>query len=519
MSDARSFPPRSGSRAGGTPASAGGPDRSPADAPDAGTIVAVSTPAGRGGIGVVRLSGPRAVAIASGLFRPGRKDGGGAAAAGPARAARRAAAPDPSRAPDRAAAIDAGRATFGRFVGADGETIDHGYLVAFRPPGSFTGEETAELWAHGSPAALRLLVEASVALGARTATPGEFTMRAFLNGRIDVTQAEAIRDLIEARTAFQAKVAHDQVLGRISSEVNRLKDRLAEVVARLEACIEFSEEAESARFLPEGGIVSEIGDLRAAIEALAGTYERGRRVREGAAVAIVGSPNVGKSSLFNRLLEEERAIVTPIAGTTRDLLEETLDLCGIPVALCDTAGLHEPRDEAGAEAVRRARGAIATADALLLVLDVSRPLLDAERALLGGLDPARAIVVLNKTDLDRGIGPEETRCLKQRHAALEISAKTGAGIEALRLRLEEAVGSGAAAAREETFITNVRHKDLLLKAARALARAAEGARRGVSEEYLLPDYREALDRLGEITGAVGIDGIYERIFKNFCIGK
>lgn len=461
----------------------------PGAAPAAETIVAISTPPGRGGIGVVRLSGPRAIAIATGLFRPSGN-----------------------------VAADA-RIAFGRFEDQGGEMIDHGYLAVFHPPATFTGEETAELWAHGSPAALRLLVQAAVALGARPATPGEFSLRAFLNGRMDVTQAEAIRDLIEARTAFQAKVAHDQVLGRISAEVNRLKDRLADVVARLEASIEFSEESEAGRFLPEGGVLSEIDSLRSDVEQLAETFERGRRVRDGATVAIVGSPNAGKSSLFNRLLEEDRAIVTAVAGTTRDILEETLDLRGIPVALRDTAGLHDPGNEADAEAVRRARGAIATADVVILVLDGSRPLQGDERALLAGLDMARALVAINKVDLDSGIGLDEALRLKQSHGAFEISARTGAGIDALRRALEEAVSSGAAASREETFITNVRQRDLLAKAARALARASEGARRGVSDEYLILDYREALDRLGEITGEVGIDGIYERIFRNFCIGK
>src|SRR5688572_14285257 len=328
----------------------------PGPAPASETIVAISTPPGRGGIGVVRLSGPRAISIAMGMFRSAGHVTGNA------------------------------RIAFGRFVDGGEETIDHGYLASFHPPGTFTGEETAELWAHGSPAALRLLVQAAVALGARPATPGEFSLRAFLNGRLDATQAEAIRDLIEARTAFQAKVAHDQVLGRISGEVNLLKDRLADVVARLEAAIEFSEESEAGRFLPEGGVLPEIDALRSAVESLAETFERGRRVRDGATVAIVGSPNAGKSSLFNRLLEEDRAIVTAEAGTTRDILEETLDLRGIPVALRDTAGLHDPRNEADAEAVRRARGAIATADVLILVLDGSRPLREDERALLAGLD-------------------------------------------------------------------------------------------------------------------------------------
>jgi tRNA modification GTPase len=464
----------------------------PSPTADAATIVAISTPPGRGGIGVVRLSGPRAAALARALFRP----------------AAPIATPPAS-----------GQAVFGRFVDTEGQTIDHGYLVVFRPPATFTGEETAELWAHGSPAALRLLFSAAVASGARPATPGEFTLRAFLNGRIDVTQAEAIRDLIEARTAFQARVAHDQVRGRISEAVNDLKHRLVESVARLEASIEFSEESEAGRFLPEEGAWPEVRSLREAIETLAGTYERGRRVREGATVALAGSPNVGKSSLFNRLLEEDRAIVTPVEGTTRDVLEETLDLGGVPVALLDTAGLHAPGDQAGAEAVRRARGALESADLVLLILDWSRSLSEEESALLCALADGRRLVVLNKIDLACGLGLDMALRLKQKFGALEVSAKTGQGVEALRKALGQVVASEGAAGREETFVTNVRHHDLLVRAAAALARAEEGVRRGVSDECLLLDCREALDRLGEITGEVGIDGIYERIFLNFCIGK
>jgi tRNA modification GTPase len=472
------------------PASAS--ERRPSAVTEDETIVAISTPPGRGGVGVVRLSGPRACAVAAELFRPARA---GTAPAAP------------------------GQAMFGRFVDSVGQTIDHGYLVRFRGPATFTGEETAEMWAHGSPAALRLLVLAAVDLGARPATPGEFTMRAFLNGRIDVTQAEAIRDLIEARTAFQAKVAHDQVQGRISAGVNHLKDRLAELIARLEASIEFGEEAEAGRFLPEGLPSSEVLSVRSAIEDLAGTYERGRRVREGACVALIGAPNAGKSSLFNRLLEEERAIVTPVAGTTRDILEETLDLGGVPATLLDTAGIDEPRDEADAEAVRRARGALQSSDLAVVVLDWSRALRDDERALLGGIDPKRSLVVLNKVDLACRIGLDEAMRLGSRYSAIEVSAKSGQGIETLRSRLAQAVGWGSAAEREQVFITNVRHRDLLLRAAAAMARAEEGCREGVADEYLLLDFHEAIARLGEITGAVGIDGIYERIFKNFCIGK
>jgi len=473
------------------------------------TIVAISSPPGRGGVGVVRISGAQAARIALEMFRrPG--PGAGLRAEADLRA---------EAGNDASPPITPGRALFGSFLTAGRDVIDQGYLVLFHPPRSFTGEEIVELWAHGSPAVLRRLVEEAVARGARPATPGEFSLRAFLNGRIDATQAEAIRDLIEARTTFQAQVAHDQIAGRISKEIDPLKDRLLELVARVEASIEFSEEAEAERFAPDGGAALVLHGLRLDLERLAGTYERGRRVRDGAAVALAGLPNVGKSSLFNRLLEEERAIVTPIAGTTRDLLEETLDLGGIPVRLTDTAGLHEPRDEADAEAVRRARGAMEAADFRILVLDWSRALLDAERDLLRELQDRRTLVVFNKSDLRCGVGMDQVLYLRKRHGAFEISAKTGEGIREVRLRLAEAVGGGMGGAREEIFLTNVRHRDLVLKAAEALGRAEGMARDRIWDECTAVELKEALDRLGEITGAVGIEGIYERIFRNFCIGK
>jgi len=481
---------------------------------DRDTIVAISTPPGRGGIGAVRLSGPRAAAIAARLFR---ESGAGQGSGEPG-----AARPESGRRSGRGHRLPSGGGTrlrFGRIVSAAGEPVDHGYLATFEPPRTFTGEPCAELWAHGSIAVLRLLVSEAILLGARPATPGEFSLRAFLNGRIDITQAEAIRDLIEARTAFQAKVAHDQVMGRISREVNLLKDRLADVVARLEAAIEFGEEGESDRFVPAGGLMAGAGEVRGAIERLASTFERGRWVRDGSRVAIVGSPNAGKSSIFNALLEEERAIVTPIAGTTRDLIEETLDLCGIPVALLDTAGLQPPRDEADAEAIRRTRGAAAAADLLLLVLDRSRRCNAEERDLLQTIDPRRAIVVLNKIDLPPEPGDDEVVELVRRQRPVEVSARTGAGIADLRLRLEERVTDAAVTSREQAFVTNARHRDLLMNAAQALRRAEDGARKGAADEYLLVDLRDGLDRLGEITGAVDVEGIYERIFSTFCIGK
>jgi tRNA modification GTPase len=458
------------------------------DAADGDTIVAISTPRGKGGIGVVRLSGNRAVEISGALFRPSAPASGGT-----------------------------GAAEFGRFVERSGEPIDEGYRVIFQPPHSFTGEETVELWAHGSPAVLRSLVEEAVEGGARPATPGEFTLRAFLSGRIDAPQAEAVRDLIEARTIYQAKVAHQQATGRISSRVNGLKDRLTEVVARIEASIEFSEEEEAERFLPAGGVMPAIGALRSDIATLAASYERGRR--EGATVALIGAVNVGKSSLFNKLLEEERAIVTPIAGTTRDRIEETLDLNGIPVALIDTAGLHAPRDEAEAEAIRRSRAAIDAADLCLLMLDRSRPLIADEERLLRDENGRQALILLNKIDLPGRLEMERIRALRPGADILEISARNGDGIGLLRDRIAAAVTGGPAGAGEGVFLTNVRHRDLLRRTADALARCEGAARDGLGEECLVLDLKEALERLGEISGEVGIEGIYDRIFSQFCIGK
>lgn len=477
------------------------------------TIVAISTPPGRGGIGAVRLSGPQAGAIAGHLFRAARS-------VAPNRGTSDSGTPDSGESVDGARTVaEPGRAIFGSLLGPDGGPIDQGYLIRFRPPRSFTGEEVAELWAHGSPPVLRALVEAAVARGARPATPGEFALRAFLNGRIDATQAEAIRELVEARTLHQARVAHAQSTGTVARAVAELKERLVETVAHVEAAIEFAEEPEATRFLPEGGILARARGVRFAIERLAASFERGRRIRDGAVVALSGRPNVGKSSLFNRLLSEERAIVTPLAGTTRDLLEETIEMDGVPVLLVDTAGLHAPGDEAEAEAVRRARAAAAGADQVIVVLDWSRPLRAEEMESLDGMDATRAIVVLNKVDATCGIGLDRVLYLRKRHDVLEVSARTGAGLEDLRRRLLSRVSPAGALRPDELFLTSLRQRDLLTRAAESLRRAEAAGRDGLGGECIALDLREALDRLGEITGEVGLDEIYDQLFSRFCIGK
>ena len=471
------------------------------------TIVAIATPPGRGGVGMVRLSGPRAEAIAGAMFRAG------------GRAAARAAAPGGAAPIGGGDAAPAGRACYGTFLDAGGVPVDTGYRLIFHAPASFTGEETVELWAHGSPVVLRVLVEAAVRQGARPATPGEFSLRAFLNGRIDLTQAEAIRDLIEARTRHQARAAHEQAAGRLSAAASGIKDRLVEVIARVEAAIEFAEEPEADRFLPDGGLLAAIAELRAAVTRLVGTWDATRRQRDGASAVLVGAPNVGKSSLFNRLLEEERAIVTPVAGTTRDLIEETLDLGGVPVRLVDTAGLHAAGNEADAEAVRRARVAADGADLLIAVVDWSRPLSGAEERSLAALDRGRTLLAVNKTDAPRGLPLDAVLGLRKRFATFELSARAGQGVADLRRAIADRVAEATALAPDEAFLSTLRQRDLLAEAAAALGRALGAGRDGLGGEYLVVDLREALDRLGALTGEVGVEAVYARLFASFCIGK
>jgi len=441
------------------------------------TIVAVATPPGRGGVGCVRLSGPRAHPLAESLFRP-------------------------------AASRAVGALRFGRFVGCDGTPVDHGYLVRFEAGRSFTGEPAAELWAHGSPAVLREIVAVALAAGARAAGPGEFTYRALRHGRLDLTRAEAVRDLVEARTVWQARTAFAQSEGSLARRLAPLQETLLDLAARAEAAVEFVDEAET-RWASEA-----FGHALAAATEQAATLRRamrtGRRAREGAQVAITGLPNVGKSSLFNALLARERAIVSEIPGTTRDTLEDAVDLDGLPVGLVDTAGIRRSTDPVESEGVRRARVALAESDLVMFVLDASRPVETAEAEVLRDLDPSRSLVIGNKADLPKSIGslPRGT---------LEVSARTGAGLEALRDALREKVLGGGSL--ENAVLSDARHGAAIDGCAEALARGLRAFEAGLSEEAVLEDVREATRRLGEITGEIGSEDLLDRVFATFCIGK
>lgn len=451
------------------------------------TLVAVATPAGRGGVGCLRISGPESLRIGRSLFRPN--------VAGQL--------------------VEAdGRARFGSFLSREEKPLDHGYLIGFPAGGSYTGDLSVELWPHGSPAVLAELVEAAVAAGAEPAGPGEFTYRALCNGRLDLARAEAVRDLIEARTLYQARVAFAQADGALSHRLAPLREGLEEWIARTEAAVEFVDESDT--HLPPGELRRAIGEAEASCRELLAGYRRGRVVRDGAKLAMIGLPNSGKSSLFNRLLARERAIVTEIAGTTRDTLEEDVDLEGIPVRLIDTAGLREVTDPVESEGVRRAVRAREEADLILLVLDGSRPVEPLELEALERSRTApqgeRTVVVVNKSDL-----PDGTRTELPGPAPLRVSALTGEGLDTLRDELRRClVGTGPL---EDPIITNSRHAHALEQAARALERAVKASSDGLSEELLLEDLREAMRHVGTITGEFTTEALYDRIFSTFCIGK
>jgi tRNA modification GTPase len=445
------------------------------------TVVAVATPPGRGGVGCVRISGADALAIAPRVFRPSR-----AGSVGPLR--------------------------FGHFLARDGRPLDHGYCVAFPQGASFTGEPTVELWAHGSPAVLAELVAGALAAGASPAEPGEFTYRALRHGRIDLVRAEAVRDLVEARTLYQARVAFAQAEGALSRRLAPLREMLEEWIARGEAAVEFVEDSET--HLPAGKLEQAIEVARQVCQELLASFRSGRVVRDGASVALVGQPNVGKSSLFNRLLQRDRAIVTAVPGTTRDTLEEALDLEGVPVRLVDTAGLRDAADEVESEGVRRARQAQKEADLVLLVLDGSRPLDRREREALADTNRPAAqpttLVVVNKSDLPAADPPSH-------RAALHVSALTGAGLDVLRGELRaRLLGVGPI---EDPILTNSRHGQALEETDGSLGRASAAAAAGVPDELILEDLREAMRSLGTITGEYGTEAMYDRIFSTFCIGK
>jgi tRNA modification GTPase len=473
------------------------------------TIVAIATPPGRGGIGVVRIAGARAREIALPKLRL-KHD------------------------------LEAGRAIFGELIEPSGEgvssvqlpisgevnsrqgkletgnssRIDEVVVTYFAKPHSYTTDDIVEIAAHGSPVVLRHIVELCVASGARLAEPGEFTMRAFLNGRMDLTQAEAVRDLIDSQTLYQAKISAQQLEGALSKRLQPTKQKLVELIATLEAGVDFAEDDVSV--LPDSVILERISGVDQPLEQLAATFAFGKIVHQGLTLAIVGRPNVGKSSLFNRLVERERAIVTETPGTTRDLVSETVAIGGIPIQLVDTAGIRQALDEAESIGIRKSMEALADADLVLVVLDVSQPPSAEDQELLRQTQNRPAIIVGNKCDLAPG---GQRSVTGGQPPVVKASALTGEGIAELRSEILLQIGGETGAQAEAGFLTNVRHQGLVREALGALDAAAAAVANQVPHEMLLLDLYTGLRALDAITGATTTDDILNLIFSTFCIGK
>ena len=444
------------------------------------TIVAISTPPGKGGIGIVRLSGSRALPIAESMVRPVRP-------------------------------LEAGRARFGHIVDSAGDVLDEIVVTFFAAPYSYTTEDVIEIAMHGSPVLLNYVVERSLKAGARLARPGEFTERAFLSGRLDLTQAEAVRDLIDASTLHQARVAAQQLGGALSRKVTPLKEQLIGLIAGLEAGVDFAED--DIETMAAEGIVARLQMIESPLRDLERSFGYGRLVHDGLRLAIVGRPNVGKSSLFNRLVERDRAIVTATPGTTRDLVTERISMEGIPVELIDTAGLREASDEAETIGITKSREAMAEADLVLVVVDGASELCPEDTATILSLTDRPMMVVANKCDL----GAIEVS-VPISVSVVRTSAATGEGIVELRQAILE-VTTKSTPAQETALVTNLRQRQAVLDTLAALERTGSAVRASIPHEMILLDLYEALSALDRLTGATTADDILHLIFSSFCIGK
>jgi tRNA modification GTPase len=446
------------------------------------TIVALSTPRGRGALAVIRLSGPNAIAIAKTL---GDFDD-----------------------------VEPRQARLTQLTSpTDRQMLDQVLLTCFPAPHSLTGEDVVEISCHGSPAIVRSIIDATLELGAVLAGPGEFTLRAVSNGKINLAQAEAIRDLIAAQTGAAVKQASRQLNGELSKALGPFKEKLVEVIVLLESALEFVEEdipAPRANEIDQG-----LSTVSAGIEKLGQSYSAGRLLQEGVRVTITGRPNVGKSSLFNSLIERERAIVTDIPGTTRDTLSEAIDLEGIPVILTDTAGLRETTDGIETLGIERTRRAMGESDLVLVVLDGSTDIGPSDQELIAQTESARRLVILNKSDLPSF---KTTPCCVESLEAINVSARTGEGLASLRAAILASLSRNGTE-DGSLLITNARHYDLLCNTQREIEVARAALRDRHSEELVLVPLHNALRFLGQITGETTTEDILSEIFATFCIGK
>ncbi len=456
------------------------------------TIVAIATPPGVGGVGIVRLSGPRAVAIADALFRP---EGG--------------------KAENRLSRVESHRMVYGWIENEEGP-LDEVLAVVMRAPRSYTREDVVEVHCHGGMLILTTVLEMAMGRGARMAEAGEFTMRAFLNGRVDLTQAEAVGDIVRSRSALGLRVSADQLRGRLYQEIKALSGQVAQVAALVAAGIDFPEE--DVVFAHRDDIAQRLDGVLEKLAGLLAGAGRGRIIREGLAVAIVGRPNVGKSSLLNRLLRENRAIVTEVPGTTRDTVEETVDMGGLMLRLVDTAGIRRTADRLEREGIARSRAAMARADLVLLVLDGAEPLSGEDWMLVDETANQASLVIVNKADLLGESPPGWMAELKGRESVM-LSAVTGAGLEALEAWIRDWALSGDRPVLEDALITNLRQENAAREAAEAIRSAREALEAGLGDELLAIDLERGLSALGAIVGDTTADDLLNRIFAEFCIGK
>ena len=453
------------------------------------TIAAISTPPGEGAISIVRISGPEALSIADRIFQSETK---------------------PSNSPSH-------RVIYGHIRAQKSKsTIDEVLLVVLKAPNTYTAEDMVEINCHGGFLVTRSVLEEVLRCGARLAEPGEFSKRAFLNGRIDLTQAEAVLDVIRSRTPVSLHMSIEQLEGSLREEMEGLRQQLVEILTQLEAAVDFTESdvqaVEKERFL------SSIEILSCRIEELIRTSQGGKLVRDGGRLAIVGKSNVGKSSLLNALLKEERAIVSPVPGTTRDSIEEWLNIDGIPLRIIDTAGMGGSSGGLEREGARRTEERIGQADLLLFMVDGSVPLDDRDDAIIRHLEGRRSLVVINKIDLAQVI---DTDHLKKRMKGPfpRISALYGDGLEDLRKSIIHKMLDGHSLQSEGVVVTHVRQRDALKRAQDSLQRSIKTLKKNLSEEFVAVDIREALESIGEITGETTTEEILNRIFSQFCIGK
>ncbi len=468
------------------------------------TICAIATPMGEGGIGIVRLSGPQSLIAASQVVR--------------LRSGRPLTLVSSHRLYLADLVIPAADKRNERSLDHDrtqaAGLLDEALVVYMKAPRSFTAEDVVEIQSHGGALVLELICKVCVESGARMAEPGEFTKRAFLNGRLDLSQAEAVLDTIRATSTAGLHIAQRHLRGELTREVDQARSSLLTVLAHVEAGIDFVDE--DIAFLQRDELVRIVKEAYAVVQKLEATAQEGRILREGARVVILGRPNVGKSSLLNRLLREDRAIVTAIPGTTRDVIEESIDLHGVMIRLIDTAGLRDTDDLVEREGIKRTRAAQGEADLLLVVLDGTVPLTSDDRDLLEAVNDRKHLVLLNKSDLPQTLAMEAALA---GHLTYAISATTGLGVERMKSALRAQLVSGGLEGAESVTVTNVRHRDALRRAGESLDQALESVQGGMAGELVSIDVRAAADALGEITGAITTDEILAQIFSEFCIGK